>query len=110
MTRLQRRERELLRIQRRRRAAAAAVAANSTNLQTTDPTRPKKKQKLNKKSAPLVDFLEREALPYTPAEMHHHISPSKNFPANITAMLHDHQGDRAVQVNIHLNLIYGLSH
>ncbi|KJA20593.1 hypothetical protein HYPSUDRAFT_101131, partial [Hypholoma sublateritium FD-334 SS-4] len=43
-----------------------------------------------------VSFEDSEALPYTPAEEHHHISKSRNFHMNIIAFLSSNQGDPAI--------------
>ena len=45
---------------------------------------------------PYLTFTESEALPYTPPVLHHHISGSRNFPANITSFLASFQGDPAI--------------
>ena len=37
----------------------------------------------NVKSRPTIPFTLSEALPYTPPEYHHHISPLRNFPIHI---------------------------
>ena len=73
MTQLERREDALRRIQRR---------------QPTTTTTAK----------PYLTFAESEALPYTPPALHHHISDSRNFPANITSFLASFQGDPAISV------------
>lgn len=45
-----------------------------------------------------VPFEESEALPYTPPEMHHQISKSRNHHMNIMAFLSANQGDPAIAV------------
>jgi hypothetical protein len=76
MTRLERREDALRRIQRR--LGKARVSAMTVK--------------------PYLTFTESEALPYTPPALHHHISDSRNFPVNITSFLASFQGDPAISV------------
>ena len=42
---------------------------------------------------PTIPFTLSEALPYTPPEYHHHISPSKNFPVHIHTFLNSTRVD-----------------
>ncbi|RDB18275.1 hypothetical protein Hypma_000641 [Hypsizygus marmoreus] len=54
-----------------------------------------------------------EALPYTPPEVHHHISPSRNFPVNVTRFLAETQGDRATKnflPNLQEHILERLAH
>jgi hypothetical protein len=45
------------------------------------------------KSHPTIPFTLSEALPYTPPEFHHHISPSRNFPVHIHTFLNSTRVD-----------------
>ena len=44
-------------------------------------------------SHPTIPFSLSEALPYTPPEYHHHISPSRNFPIHIHTFLNSTRVD-----------------
>ena len=74
ITRLERREDALRRIQRRKARESATTVK------------------------PYLTFTESEALPYTPPVLHHHISDLRNFPVNITSFLASFQGDPAISV------------
>ena len=52
---------------------------------------PKKAESV--KSLPTIPFTLSEALPYTPPEYHHHISPSRNFPVHIHTFLNSTRVD-----------------
>lgn len=52
---------------------------------------PKKAESV--KSFPTIPFTQSEALPYTPPEYHHHISPSRNFPVHIHTFLNSTRVD-----------------
>ena len=55
-----------------------------------------KKKKVMVKSMkihPTIPFTLSEALPYTPPEYHHHISPSRNFPVHIHTFLNSMRVD-----------------
>ncbi|KAF5384836.1 hypothetical protein D9615_000907 [Tricholomella constricta] len=45
---------------------------------------------------PRIDFSASEALPHTPPEVHHHISPSRNFHLDIPTWLAGNAGDPAI--------------
>ncbi|KAJ7174906.1 hypothetical protein C8R46DRAFT_1161271 [Mycena filopes] len=49
-----------------------------------------------RKVLPTLDFTESESLPYTPPEVHFHISMSRNFHCNIPSWLAEHAGDPAI--------------
>jgi hypothetical protein len=89
MTRLERREWHLRRLDRnlRKRKLESHVERSGAL-----------KAQYRQKSRVYVDFTESEALPYTVPEAHHHISPSRNFPLNITSFLSENSTDVAVQV------------
>lgn len=100
MTRLERREQALIKIARRLRAAdivppIEAVPEGSKSAST-------KKNKRRKKAKGIraaLDFTESESLPYTSPELHHHISPSRNFHFHIPSWLAENDGDLAVKVS-----------
>lgn len=45
-----------------------------------------------------LGFDESEVLPYTPPDVHHHISKSHNFHFNLTSFLSENKNDPAVEV------------
>ena len=111
ITRLERREDALRRIQQILRTAAVGskemedpkdvLGQPQTLPGSTRVTQVQRK--IARKSAkttlkPYLTFTESEALPYTPPALHHHISDSRNFPANITSFLASFQGDLAIYV------------
>ncbi|KAJ7018882.1 hypothetical protein C8F04DRAFT_1404643, partial [Mycena alexandri] len=62
-------------------------------------TKKNKKRKKTKGIRPALDFTESESLPYTSPELHHHISPSRNFHFHIPSWLAENDGDLAVKVS-----------
>ncbi|RDB29364.1 hypothetical protein Hypma_014985 [Hypsizygus marmoreus] len=82
MTRLERRERVLQKLARKRKRRSSP---------SPTPT------KVTSKKKTTVDVAESEALPYTTPDLHHHISPSRNFPLPITRFLADNRDDPAVK-------------
>ncbi|KDR69150.1 hypothetical protein GALMADRAFT_230924 [Galerina marginata CBS 339.88] len=93
MTRLERREfglRRLIRKQAREEARKDPSKFTSQHQKAT-PTAPKKT------ITPHIDFAESEALPFTPPDLHHHISHSRNFPFNISSFLSSNVGDPAIE-------------
>jgi hypothetical protein len=100
ITRLERRERALLRIETRKRKEQNPASATPT-------TNSKRKKGLKPNMNPRVDFTESEALPYTAPEQHHHISASRNFPVNLTRFLAENHGDPATKVSFkHCPIIF----
>jgi hypothetical protein len=120
MTRLERREDALRRIQQNLKKAVvgslakemdsedpkdvsgqpqtAAAASGSIHVNQFHRKKAKKSAKTTMNLKPYLTFTESEALPYTPPLLHHHISDSRNFPANITSFLASFQGDPAISV------------
>jgi hypothetical protein len=104
MTRLERREDALRRIQQNLRAVVGSNEMEdpkdvSGQPQTASGSIRKKARKSAKTTMkPYLMFTESEALPYTPPSLHHHISDSRNFPANITSFLASFQDDPAISV------------
>lgn len=90
MTRLERRERAMLALARKNGKSAGGVSNTGGSAH---------KKGLKPNTNPRLDFAESEALPYTAPEQHHHISPSRNFPVNVTAFLAENRGDPAVTVS-----------
>jgi hypothetical protein len=87
MTKLERRER--------------ALRKQKTQLQKQKVPIPQvtnRKGKGRPKVDPHLGFAESEALPYTSPELHHHISPSRNFHIDLPTWLAAHAGDRAIEV------------
>ena len=81
MTRLERREFALQKLVKLKgKAASSGPAKGSTKIRTN------------------VSFEDSEALPYTPAEEHHHISKSRNYHMNIMAFLSSNRDDPAIMV------------
>jgi hypothetical protein len=87
MTRLERREDALRRLN----------TLNKTGYRTETSGHKKRKVSPQKvkdvKSHPTIPFTQSEALPYTPPEYHHHISPSRNFPIHIHTFLNSTRVD-----------------
>lgn len=90
MTRLERREYALRRLTKLKGKAVSSGQAKSSSKLCTN-----------------VSFEDSEALPYTPAEEHHHISKSRNFHMNIIAFLSSNQGDPAIIVSFDFFVIGG---
>jgi hypothetical protein len=57
------------------------------------------------KSHPTIPFAMSEALPYTPPEYHHHISPSRNFPNHIHTFLNSTRVDDPAVVVCQIGLL-----
>lgn len=70
-------------------------------------TSPLARKKSAAKLRPNVPFEDSEALPYTPAEKHHHISMSRNYHMNIMAFLSSNRDDPAITVSFDLLAIGG---
>ena len=92
--------RQMTRLERREHALRRLIHINKTGYGTE--TIGYKKRKViqlssNKaeivKSHPTIPFTLSEALPYTPPEYHHHISPSRNFPIHIHTFLNSTRVD-----------------
>ena len=113
MTRLERREDALRRIHQKKAAAGSkGMPVKDPNLEevlgqpqivsgsirVTQVRRKKARKSVKMTVKPYLTFTESEALPYTPPALHHHISDSRNFPANITSFLASFQGDPAISV------------
>ncbi|KAJ7737499.1 hypothetical protein B0H16DRAFT_1325839, partial [Mycena metata] len=62
--------------------------------------RKRRAQASAKTVSPFLDFVESESLPYTPPEVHFHISMSRNFHCNLPTWLGEHAGDPAVAVSL----------
>lgn len=94
MTRLERREQALHRL--------ILLNKDKTECQTERSGHKKRKVMVEKvKSRPTIPFTLSEALPYTPPEYHHHISPSRNFPIHIHTFLNSTRvDDPAVVVSL----------
>jgi len=80
----------MTRLERREHALRRLIHINKTGYDTETighkkrkviPLSPRKAESV--KSHPTIPFSLSEALPYTPPEYHHHISPSRNFPVHI---------------------------
>ncbi|KAJ7695467.1 hypothetical protein B0H17DRAFT_930682, partial [Mycena rosella] len=116
ITKLERRETALLKIQRQQKDAAnippitaipedaTATAANAAP--APKPTKRKRKPaaKPAKKTLPTLDFAEAESLPYTPPEFHYHVSQSHDYHFNLPQWLSESQGDPATKVCAQLEI------
>jgi hypothetical protein len=88
MTRLERREQALRRL--------ILLNKDKAEYHTQAERSGHKKRKVmvqNVKSRPTIPFTLSEALPYTPPEYHHHISPSRNFPIHIHTFINSTRVD-----------------
>lgn len=92
MTRLERREYVLRRMNARKQRRHASPTPR------THPT-PMRNRNGNRINSAHLDFAELEALPYTAPEQHHHISSSRNFPIDIPAFIEGNAEDGAVKVS-----------
>jgi hypothetical protein len=106
MTRIERREDALRRIQQKKAAVASKEMEDSMDvsgqphcirLKSCYSSSMKDLAKMKAVKSCLT-FAESEALPYTPPALHHHISDSQSSPANITSFLASFQGDPAIFV------------
>ena len=84
--------RQMTRLERREQALHRLILLNKDKDKTeyhTERSGHKKRKVMveNLKSRPTIPFTLSEALPYTPPEYHHHISPSRNFPVHIHTFL-----------------------
>ena len=96
--------RQMTRLERREKALRRLIHLNKdkTEYQTERSGHKKRKVMVEKvKSRPTIPFTLSEALPYTPPEYHHHISPSRNFPIHIHTFLNSTRvDDPAVVVSL----------
>jgi len=92
--------RQMTRLERREHALSRLIHINKTRYDTETighkkrkviQLSPKKAESV--KSHPTIPFTQSEALPYTPPEYHHHISPSRNFPVHIHTFLNSTRVD-----------------
>ena len=92
--------RQMTRLERREHALRRLIHINKTGYDTETighkkrkviQLSPKKAESV--KSLPTIPFTLSEALPYTPPEYHHHISPSRNFPVHIHTFLNSTRVD-----------------
>lgn len=90
----------MTRLERREHALRRLIHINKTGYDTE--TIGHKRRKVIKSSPkkaesvkihPTIPFTLSEALPYTPPEYHHHISPSRNFPVHIHTFLNSTRVD-----------------
>ncbi|KAJ7707073.1 hypothetical protein B0H16DRAFT_1345505, partial [Mycena metata] len=99
ITQLERREAALQKLTRQKNEAARIppiATVEEPAPETSGQKRKRGSQTPAKEILPTVDFVESESLPYTPPEVHFHISMSRNFHCNIPMWLNDHAGDPAV--------------
>jgi hypothetical protein len=96
--------RQMTRLERREQALHRLILLNKdkTEFQTERSGHKKRKVMVEKvMSRPTIPFTLSEALPYTPPEYHHHISPSRNFPIHIHTFLNSTRvDDPAVVVSL----------
>ena len=100
--------RQMTRLERREQALRRLILLNKDKDKTVTEYRTEtnghKKRKVmaeNVKIRPTIPFTLSEALPYTPPEYHHHISPSRNFPVHIHTFLNSTRlDDPAVVVRL----------
>ena len=88
--------RQMTRLERREQALRRLILLNKDKTEYHTETSGHKKRKVmveNVKSRPTIPFTLSEALPYTPPEYHHHISPSRNFPIHIHTFLNSTRVD-----------------
>ena len=98
MTRLERREQALRRLILLNKDKDKAVTEYRTE---TNGHKKRKVMAENVKIRATIPFTLSEALPYTPPEYHHHISPSRNFPVHIHTFLNSTRlDDPAVVVRL----------
>jgi hypothetical protein len=86
----------MTRLERREHALRRLVLLNKDKTEYHIERSGQKKRKVvveNVKNHPTIPFTLSEALPYTPPEYHHHISPSRNFPINIYTFLNSTRVD-----------------
>lgn len=111
MTRLERREDALRRIQQTLKTAAVGSKELEEpkdisgqprtvpgSIRVTQVQRKKARKSAKMTVKPYLSFTESEALPYTLPALHHHISDSRKFPINITSFLASSQGDPSISV------------
>ena len=100
----------MTRLERREQALHQLIVLNKdkTEYQTETSGHKKRKVMVEKvKSRPTIPFALSEALPYTPPEYHHHISPSRNFPIHIHTFLNSTRADDLAVVVRLIMLIKG---
>jgi len=86
----------MTRLERREQALRRLILLNKDKTEYHTVTSGHKKRKVmaeNMKTHPTIPFTMSEALPYTPPEYHHHISPSRNFPIHIHTFLNSTRVD-----------------
>jgi hypothetical protein len=102
ITRLERREDALQRIQQNLKKAVVGSKEmedpKDGSIHVTQVHQKKARKSAKMTMKPYLTFTESEALPYTPPSLHHHISDLRNFPANITSFLASFQDDPAISV------------
>ena len=97
----------MTRLERREHALRRLILLNKDKTEYHSETSGHKKRKVmaeNAKSCPTIPFTLSEALPYTPPEYHHHISPSRNFPIHIHTFLNSTRVDDPAVV-VHLIIL-----
>jgi hypothetical protein len=98
----------MTRLERREHALRRLIHINKTGYDTETIGHKKRKViQLSPKKAesvkihPTIPFNLSEALPYTPPDYHHHISPSRNFPVHIHNFLNSTRvDDPAIMVGL----------
>ncbi|KAJ7695931.1 hypothetical protein B0H17DRAFT_930175, partial [Mycena rosella] len=111
MTQLKRREAALFKISRAKleakRIPLITTVENPLPAEpgpsTTTSKHKRKSRATLKKTLPILDFAESESLPYTPPDVHFHISQSLNYYCNIPTWLRENTGDPAVKVRISMH-------
>lgn len=92
----------MTRLERREHALRRLIHLNNDKTGYRTETNGHKKRKViqlsppkvkSVESHPTIPFTLSEALPYTPPEYHHHISPSRNFPIHIHTFLNSTRVD-----------------
>lgn len=86
----------MTRLERREQALNRLILLNKDKTEYHTETSGHKRRKVmaeNVKTRPTIPFTLSEALPYTPPEYHHHISPSRNFPIHIYTFLNSTRVD-----------------
>jgi hypothetical protein len=95
MTQLERHESVLLKISRAERIPPILTLENPVSIPSVEPEPTSKSGKRKRKSRappkkvlPVLDFQDSEALPYTPPEVHCHISMTRSFHCNVVKNSH----------------------